>query len=422
MRRANLPVDQKLRVLRVYEVMVTEMPNGASAGVKKQVYDALIGQFPAPAAIRAEDTWVACTTQLPGTTPAGCATTMYAHHMAKVLGSTGEPGVISKVLAVMPKGDVDQPGQIDYMYALRQIDGGWSAAEKDQMMEFFGRASKWRGGSTFSGHVNNVFDATIDALTPEEKQRAYKAAPLFAPLSPEEMTAAVAGGGRIGGGGGGGAAAAAAGAAPGAAAPAAGAAAAGRGVVAPAPGAGGGGGRGGVPANPASARPTGLDRQERYDNLVFPRGSGPGSLAGRGGAPNATAGAQTFQTVCAACHRFGTTGNTYAPDLSRVGQTMLRRDILRSIFFPEERIADQYQTTVVTTRAGQTMRGLVVNETATSLMLVNADNTASPNTIMKSDITRRTTERASIMPQDISDKVGGDQNIANVVAFLMGTN
>ena len=39
---------------------------------------------------------------------------------------------------------------------------------------------------------------------------------------------------------------------------------------------GGGGGRGRGPQVP-------LDRQERYDNQVFPRGGGPGSLAGRGG-------------------------------------------------------------------------------------------------------------------------------------------
>ncbi|MCC6992241.1 MAG: c-type cytochrome, partial [Acidobacteria bacterium] len=389
MRRTNLPVDQKTRVLRVYEVMVTEMPNGASSGIKKQVYEALINQFPTPAHLRPEDSFVGCAALWPGTTAAGCAMTMYAHHMAKVLASTGEPGVISKVFAVMPKGDADQPGQIDYMYALRQVDSGWSPAEKDQMIEFFARASKWRGGSTFAGHVNNVFDATIDALTDAEKQRMYAAAPLFAPLTEQELQAAAAGGGRGGGGGraagagpapGPGApAAVAAGAAPVAAAAApAGAAAAtapgGRGVAAP------GGGRGAA-ALPASARPVPLDRQERYDNLVFPRGSGPGSLAGRGGAPNATAGAQTFQQVCAACHRVGTTGNTYGPDLSKIGQTTLRRDILRSIFFPEEKVDDRYQTTVITTRAGQTLRGLVVNETATSLMLVNADNTASPNTI-----------------------------------------
>ena len=61
-------------------------------------------------------------------TDAACAQLMLTHHMAKVLAYTGEPDVIGKILAVMPKGDDDQPGQIDYMYALRVIDKGWTRA------------------------------------------------------------------------------------------------------------------------------------------------------------------------------------------------------------------------------------------------------------------------------------------------------
>ena len=63
--------------------------------------------------------------------------------------------------------------------------------------------------------------------------------------------------------------------------------------------AGRGGGRGRGPQVP-------LDRQERFDNLVFPRGGGPGSLAGRGGAPNAAEGGGVFRETCAQCHRYGT--------------------------------------------------------------------------------------------------------------------
>ena len=84
---------------------------------------------------------------------------------------------------LIPKGDVDQPGQIDLMYSLRAIDAGWTTAQKQQAIDWFARASKWRGGSTFSGHVNNIFDATIDAFTDDEKQVAYRAAPLFAPIT-----------------------------------------------------------------------------------------------------------------------------------------------------------------------------------------------------------------------------------------------
>ncbi|MCC7044336.1 MAG: c-type cytochrome [Acidobacteria bacterium] len=378
MRRTNLSATDKTRVLRVFQVAATETSTGVSANIKKQVYDALINQFPARAAVSTGETLTGCQNRHPDTNQAACDTHVMSHHMARVLAYTGEPGVISKVLAVIPDGDNDQPGQIGYMYALRMIDGGWSDAEKKQMIAWFGRASKWRGGSTFAGHLNNIFDASVDALTEAEKQMAYAAAPLFAPLTIEEVTAAAGRGGR-----------------------------------------GGGGGRaGGAPALPATARQVPINSQERYDNLVFPRGSGPGSLAGRGGAPNPTAGMQTFQESCAGCHRFGTTGNNHGPNLSSIGKDMLRRDILRHIFFPDERVADRYQTTVLALKDGSQVRGLVIAETPQTLTVVTAASPNSPSTIQKTNVATRNTERESIMPQDLPDRVG-DQNIANVVAFLM---
>jgi len=349
---------------------------------------------------------------------------MYAHHLAKVLAYAGEPAVIDKVLAIMPKADVDQPGQIDYIYALRAIDQGWTALQKQQLIAWFGKASKWRGGSTFSGHLNQIFDAAIDVLDGQEKQLAYQAAPIFAPLSAEEIAAAAgrrgggaaAGGGGAGRGGRGDAArgAGAAGApaatppAAGGAAPVAGAPAAG----APAPAARGGGGGGG------GGRGNALDTQERYDNLIFPRGTGPGVLAGRGGGPNPTTGRQVFLDQCASCHRAGGAGATYGPDLTNVGKTILRRDLLRAMFFPNERVDPKYRTTVLTMRDKTTARGLLVSETAQTIVLKTAES-AEPVTVQKAQVASRTTENVSIMPANLPDRVG-DQNLAHVAAFLMG--
>jgi hypothetical protein len=241
MQRATLPPDEKIRVLRAFEVAAAQSPSGVDPEIKKQVYAALVKQLPgAPPA----GAWVPCTNQTG--TRAECSQFLLAHHLAKVLAYTGEPDVVGRILAIMPKGDEDQPGQIDLMYSLRVIDTGWTAQQKQQAIEWFAKASRWRGGSTFAGHVNTIFDATVDAFSADEKQMAYKAAPLFAPIT-EDMAAAT-----------------------------------------PDPAAAGrGGGRGRGPQVP-------LDRQERFDNLVFPRGGGPGSLAGRGGAPNATEGGGVF--------------------------------------------------------------------------------------------------------------------------------
>jgi putative heme-binding domain-containing protein len=421
MKRPNLPVAQRIRVLRTFQVAATELPNGVSDAVKKQVHDALIGQFPARESNAPANTYLACSGRAPGTTQAGCEMTMYAHHIAKVLAYAGEPDVIGRILAIMPQGETDQPGQISYMYALRMIDRGWTPAQKQQLIAWFGKASKWRGGARFSGHLNNIFNAAIDVLDDREKQLAYDAAPLFAPLTAEELERLASRGRRGGGGGGGGPARGAnppigRGAVGGAAGGGANApAATARGNAPAPPPAAGRGGRG--PALPASARQVPLDTQERYDNLVFPRGGGPGQLTGRGGGPNPTMGRQVFQENCAACHRAGGIGATYAPDLTNLGQRMQRRDILRAIFFPDEQVDPKYRTTVLTLRSKSTMRGLVVSENEQSIVLKTAE-AADPVTVPKADIASRATDNDSIMPANLPDTVG-DGNLAHVTAFLM---
>jgi putative heme-binding domain-containing protein len=390
MQRASLGAEEKIRVLRAFQIAAVQVPNGVDPEIRKQVHGALIKQFPSAAPT---GTWVECTN---GTAPfSSCAPYLLAHHMAKVLSYAGEPDVIRRILAIVPKDDQDQPGQIDFMYSLRNIDSGWTKAEKQQAIDWFSKASKWRGGSTFAGHVNNIFDATIDAFTDEEKQQAYQAAPLFAPLTDAEAITAVSGRGG-------------AGAAPGVGVPA--------GAAAPAtPGRG----RGRGPTVPATARNVPLDRQERYDNLVFPRGGGPGSLVGRGGAPNATEGERVFRDTCAQCHRFGTLGSDYAPDLTKVAERMARRDILRSIFFPNEKIDPKFTTTVIGTKDGRTLRGLVVNETAQDVVLKTVSE-AEPVTVPKAQIAKRSTARASIMPEDLPDKVT-DAGVRDVTAYIMRT-
>jgi putative heme-binding domain-containing protein len=372
MKRRTLTADEKIRVLRVYEIAATEAPNGVDPEIKKQVHDVLIAQLPAK---QPAGDWVGCTNR---TLAAGCSDFLLTHHMAKVLASTGEPDVIGRILALMPGGDDDQPGQIDYVYSLRAIDNGWTKDQKRQITGWFAKASKWRGGSTFAGHVNNIFDATIDAFDDEEKQLAYRAVPLFAPLEDAEIAAAAAGR------------------------------------------AGRGGGRRGGPPVPATTRNiVPLDRQERYDNLVFPRGGPAGSLTGRGGAPDAAAGEKVFRDACAQCHRFGTIGKDYAPDLTKVADRMARRDILRSIFFPSEKVDAKYETTVLVTRGGQTVRGLVISEDAGSVVLKTADST-EPATVQKSEIKSRSRERASIMPDDIADRVT-DNGVRDVTAYVIRT-
>ena len=170
MSRTNLPVDERIRVLRTFEVTAAQLPAGAvSDDVKTRVHAALIAQMPAapPAG-----TWVSCTSKVGPA--AACSQYLLVHHLAKVLAYTGKPDVVTRILAVMPPGDEDQPGQVDLMYSLKVVDTGWASTEKERAIAWFAKASKWRGGSTFSGHVQTIFESTLDAFSEQEKQQAYK--------------------------------------------------------------------------------------------------------------------------------------------------------------------------------------------------------------------------------------------------------
>jgi putative heme-binding domain-containing protein len=366
LQRGSLSTAEKIRVLRAFEVVASQTPKGADAAVRRQVHDALLKQMPSAAPA---GTWVECTN---GTGPAdGCGRYLLAHHLAKVLAYTGEPDVIDPILAIVPKGDEDQPGQIDVMYSLMTVDRGWTKDQKQRAVDWFARASRWRGGSTFAGHVNNIFDATIDAFSEDEKQMAYKAAPLFAPIT-EETAALMAAEAARGGGG--------------------------------------GGRRGRGPSVP-------LDRQERYDNLVFPRGGPAGSLVGRGGAPSVADGERVFRDTCASCHRFGGIGQTHAPDLTNIADRMPRRDVLRAIFFPNEKVDATYSTTVLVKKDGTTVRGLLISETGPNVVLKTATE-AEPVSVAKGEIAKRSVERLSIMPEDLADKAT-DNGIRDVTAYLL---
>jgi len=174
--------------------------------------------------------------------------------------------------------------------------------------------------------------------------------------------------------------------------------------------AGGPGRRGRGPSVP-------LDRQERYDNLVFPRGGPAGSLVGRGGAPSLADGEKVFRDTCASCHRFGAIGTAYGPDLTNLADRMPRRDVLRAIFFPNEKVDAKYVTTVLVKKDGTTVRGLVIRESAQDVTIKTAAD-AEPIAVAKGEIAKRSTENRSIMPDDIADKAT-DNGVRDVTVYLL---
>ncbi len=82
------------------------------------------------------------------------------------------------------------------------------------------------------------------------------------------------------------------------------------------------------------------------------------------------------------------------PELSRIGSTRTRRDLLEAILYPSVRLAQSYQPLRVLTQDGQVYNGLVKSENAQELVLILAAERPSLFHWMRSMFDKRATCRS----------------------------
>ena len=352
MKKTDLDSEDKLRLIRTFNLAAVTAPGGASATVKRQVHDALIGQFPS------QDERM-------------------NRELATTLAYTGQPDVIAKILAAMPEDDENQQLQIHYMFALRTMKQGWTADQKSELTNWFAKAVQWHGGSSFTGFINQMFDASIETFTPAEKKTAYQMVPQFAPLTATELDKVKE--------------------------QQAARARAGRGVVGPQAGA----------MRPANARAKGvamLSREEILEYQMFvpvPR------------TPDLAAGNKVFEKACSRCHRFGAIGTDFGPDLSTLSSRFKKKDVLESILWPSKTISDQYGGTIIETKDGQLINGLIARETAQAIQVRTADAIDRPIVIEKAQVKEKRESKISLMPENLLDEFN-QLEIQDLLAFVLG--
>jgi putative heme-binding domain-containing protein len=124
---------------------------------------------------------------------------------------------------------------------------------------------------------------------------------------------------------------------------------------------------------------------------------------------------RSAKAACAACHQIGYVGGRIGPELSRIGRSRSRRDLLEAILFPSHRIEPSYRTTQVLTVDGRLINGLLVSKTADEIELVTG---VDKRVIIAVDeiATRRPSDQ-SIMPNGL-DKVLTRQQMADLIQFL----
>jgi putative heme-binding domain-containing protein len=150
----------------------------------------------------------------------------------------------------------------------------------------------------------------------------------------------------------------------------------------------------------------------KYEDLVRQLAAGADESA------SAENGAAVFLSAsCANCHRCGDQGEGRAPDLTGVGQRLMRREIVRSLLYPSETIAAPYLSRTIVTTRGRVLSGRISPLTEPGKVVIvqpDARRIAVPH----EEVDESQTIHASEMPEGLLESLTSQQ-IQDLFAFLL---
>jgi putative heme-binding domain-containing protein len=118
---------------------------------------------------------------------------------------------------------------------------------------------------------------------------------------------------------------------------------------------------------------------------------------------------------CVKCHAItADQAGGGAPSLTDASKRFNVAYLVESILLPSRQVAEQFRTTVIITRQGLTVSGLVVGETAAIVELLQSDTTRKE--IRKKDLEERTTTNLSPMPAGLVKK---PQELRDLLVYLL---
>ncbi len=118
--------------------------------------------------------------------------------------------------------------------------------------------------------------------------------------------------------------------------------------------------------------------------------------------------------ACLRCHRLKGSGGEAGPDLTGIGSKRDRAFLLESIVLPNAKIAEGFQTVVVTMKNGDIQAGLLKSETATEVVLQLPGSPAV--TVKKAEIAARDAAPSG-MPPNLGDLLT-KREIRDLVEFM----
>jgi len=125
------------------------------------------------------------------------------------------------------------------------------------------------------------------------------------------------------------------------------------------------------------------------------------------------AGKEHFVKLCATCHRIGNDGVRLGPELTGAGKNGIRY-FLENIIDPDAVVGVDYEMTVVETKAGDVVSGLVANESGTAITIRTP---TGESIIPKTDIVKREKSVKSLMPEGLLDSLSEREQL-ELLKFL----
>ena len=121
------------------------------------------------------------------------------------------------------------------------------------------------------------------------------------------------------------------------------------------------------------------------------------------------------RTACTQCHAIDGRGSKTGPDLSAAGDKFARADLIRSILEPSANLLMGYATTVIETRSGERIEGIVKEVSEQFIILMGPNNLTQR--ITKSDIRQQSTSPTSLMPEGLHAAFTLEE-FTDLIAFL----
>ena len=128
-----------------------------------------------------------------------------------------------------------------------------------------------------------------------------------------------------------------------------------------------------------------------------------------------TRGEAVYRRECVKCHRLGSTQHPVGPNLIVAGYED-PEPLMASILDPNRVVESQFTEYVVTDQKGRIYTGLLAQETATSITLVESEDLQ--NTLLRKDIREIRATGQSLMPEGLEENIS-HQEMADLMSFIL---